>query len=435
MIMTENPKKNQILIIGGGRRGLATIEMLYEDDSIDIMTVVDINPNASGIKLAQRLGIKTDSDWEKYIENESPPDAILNLTDSHEIQKTLQEKVEDKKIEVMGNLTSKLLSSLLMERQIQAELYRVSQRITSNVGLDELMLLMLSACVKSTKTEGGIILLSDEITHRWEVKSNWGIKDDNEDILLDKVSKRLPEWSENNEAMPLFEEHKRENIPQEIKNTLCAPLRFRENIIGAIVVVKNDPDEKFTGNSRRLLSTFANQSAVAIENTLLYKKTQYLSITDGLTGLYNHRYFQEQMQIELSRAQRYDLNFSLVMIDIDNFKDINDTFGHLIGDELLKKMALHLKKTVRESDIVSRYGGDEFVVLLPETTKKGTLIVGERIKNSLIEKKIGGDIPVRASFGIAAYPDDGVYSQDIINKADSALYRAKEEGRNKVCVA
>lgn len=422
-------KNKQILIIGGGRRGLATIEILYEDDAYDIIAVIDKNSNASGIKLAQRLGIKTDSDWVKYIADTELPDAVLNLTDDYKLQKTLMGKVKGKKIEIMGDFTSQLLSSILMERQIQVELHRVSQRITSNIGLDELMVLILSSCVKSVSAEGGIIILFDETTHEWEIKSNWGIQDDIEGILLDKASEKLPGWPEKDEIISL------ESMSETVRSTLCAPLRSRDNITGAIIVTKNKPAKEFSNSSRRLLATFANHSAVAIENTLLYKKTQLLSVTDGLTGLYNHRYFQERMQIELSRAQRYDLNFSLIMIDVDNFKDINDTYGHLIGDELLIKVSLHLKKTVRESDAVARYGGDEFVILLPETAKKDAMVVGERIRVDLIERKIGGNIGVHVSAGVSAYPDDGVYSQDIIKKADDALYRAKQEGRNRTYAA
>ncbi len=423
----------KILIIGGGRRGLAAIEILNEDNAHDIIAVVDMNSNASGMKLAERLGIKTDTVWEKYIKSSDPPDAVLNLTDDDNIYNELLKSIEGKKIEIMGQYTSQLISSLLMERQVQAELHRVSQRITSNVGLDELMVLMLSSCVKSTKADGGMIVLYDESIREWVIKSSWGTNEDIENIILKEACRKLSSWPENDEVRELS--YGIDNVPDEIKNNLCAPLRSRRKIIGGIIIFNKKMIEVFSSSSKRLLSIFANQAAVAIENTLLYKKSQILSITDGLTGLYNHRYFQEQIQVELSRAQRYDLNFSLIIIDVDNFKQINDTYGHLAGDELLVKLSIHLKKVIRESDTVARYGGDEFVMLLPETPKEGAVIVGERIRKSLVEEKIGGNIPVYVSVGVAAYPDDGVYSQDIIKKADVALYKAKEDGRNRTYAA
>jgi len=425
--------ENKILILGAGRRGLATIEILNDDPEIEIVAVVDINPNASGIKLAQRLGIKTDSDWEKYIEGPEPPNAVLNLTDNSEIQKSLLEKTRGKDIEILGSVTQRLLSNLLVERQVQAELHRVSQRIASKIGLDELMVLILSSCVKSTKADGGIIILFNEVEKSWEIKSNWGIQDDIEEQLLAMVSEKLPVWLEKDEALPLAGIETDGGVP-ELETALCAPLRWRGEVKGAIIVV-NKTLKKFSAASQRLLSTFANQSAVAIENTLLYKKSQHLSITDGLTGVFNHRYFQEQLETELSRAQRYDLNFSLMIVDLDNFKDINDTYGHLIGDEVLRKVSFFIKKTVRETDSVARYGGDEFVILLPETPKKGAMIVGERIRKGISEIKVSGSVSVNVSLGLAGYPDDAVYSEDLVKKADKALYRAKEGGRNKICAA
>ncbi|MFH1415014.1 MAG: diguanylate cyclase [Elusimicrobiota bacterium] len=431
--MSEDNKKNRILIIGGGRRGLALIEILSEFSNIYIMAVVDKNPNASGIKLAQRLGIKTDSEWSKFLDEKDQPAAILNLTDNPAVLDDIREKVRDKGIEIMGDITSDLLSNMLMERQVQIELHRVSQKMTTEMGLDELMILMLSSCVKSTGADGGIIILFNESTWRWEIKSNWGIKEELLGPLLSEVSEHLPDWTEKDDNIIL--EYKDSDVPDTIKNNVCAPLLSRGNIIGAIIIIRYDKGSDFSVTSKRLLSTFANQSAVAIENTLLYKKTQKLSLTDGLTGLYNHRHFQEQMQVELSRAQRYDLSFSLIMMDVDNFKDINDTYGHPVGDEILIKVGKHLKKVLRESDMIARYGGDEFVVLLPETPKEGATIVGERIRSGLIDNKIGGDIVVCASIGISAYPDDGVYSQDIISKADNALYKAKQDGRNRTYAA
>jgi diguanylate cyclase (GGDEF)-like protein len=425
--------QQNVLIIGGGRRGLACVEILSEEKGINIVAVIDVNPNASGIKLAQRLGIKTDLVWEKYIENDSPPDTVLNLTDNEEIQKSLLEMTRGKNIEILGEITHRFLSNLLVERQVQAELHRVSQKIAANIGLEELLILILSSCVKSTKSDGGVILMQDEGTGEWGVKSNWRISDETGKVLFDRAYQRLSSWKEKEEAMPLLDDPS-QDAPPELKTALCAPLRSRGNIIGAVIVANNDCSKLFNPVSRRLLSTFADHSAVAIENILLYKKSQHLSITDGLTGVYNYRYFQEQLKTELSRAHRYDLNFSLIIVDLDNFKEINDTYGHLKGDEILKKASSFLKKTVRESDTVARYGGDEFVILLPEALKKDSQNVGERIRKG-ISGSLGADTPVYASIGVSAYPDDGVYAEDLIKKADSALYKAKQEGRNKVCTA
>lgn len=155
-----------------------------------------------------------------------------------------------------------------------------------------------------------------------------------------------------------------------------------------------------------------------------------LAMLDSLTGLYNRRYFRELIALEFTRLKRYLSFFSLLMIDIDNFKNYNDTQGHSAGDELLKKAAGIFKNTVREADTVCRYGGEEFVVTLPQTDKKGAEFLAERLR---VQTNLY--LPTTISIGVATFPDDAQDIEALIEKADAALYKAKQSGKNKCCVA
>jgi two-component system cell cycle response regulator len=155
-----------------------------------------------------------------------------------------------------------------------------------------------------------------------------------------------------------------------------------------------------------------------------------LAVRDGLTGLFNRRYFNELINIESNRLKRYPSVLSLLMLDIDNFKNYNDTQGHLAGDELLKGFGKLLKSSARASDIICRYGGEEFVIMLPQTDKKGAQIIAERLR-----VQVGLYLPTTVSIGVASYPDDAIELIKLVDKADGALYQAKKTGKNKWCVA
>ena len=155
-----------------------------------------------------------------------------------------------------------------------------------------------------------------------------------------------------------------------------------------------------------------------------------LATIDGLTGLYNRRYFKELINLEFGRLKRYASNLSLLMIDIDNFKVYNDTKGHPAGDELLKKVSDVFKSSLRETDIVCRYGGEEFVAMLTQTDKNGAQLVAERLRT-----QANLYLPTTLSIGVAAYPSDAQDISALIEKADVALYKAKQTGKNKVCLA
>jgi diguanylate cyclase (GGDEF)-like protein len=170
---------------------------------------------------------------------------------------------------------------------------------------------------------------------------------------------------------------------------------------------------------------------------MLYELTKKLSITDELTKVYNYRYLQSQLGVEVRRAERYRRPLSLIMIDIDNFKSYNDEFGHLRGDIALFEVAKIIQENCRSVDIVARYGGEEFVVILPETTDEGAKKVGERIRKAVSSHQFLGKQNKRTekftvSVGVSPYWD-GASQKEIIQKADEALYQAKRFGKNMVC--
>ncbi len=191
-----------------------------------------------------------------------------------------------------------------------------------------------------------------------------------------------------------------------------------------------------------LISAVANRAIEKIrlieENHDLIERLKELAIRDGLTGLYNHRHFHEVLAIELTRSSRHQRTFSLILLDVDFFKQYNDTHGHLEGDHLLSTLADLIRKNLRRSDIFARYGGEEFVVLLPETPNEDARTIAEEVRRRLENYPFkGGETQplgkVTISMGVATFPDDGIDASNLIKHADKALYRAKDSGRNLVC--
>ncbi len=216
-----------------------------------------------------------------------------------------------------------------------------------------------------------------------------------------------------------------------------APLHRDENVSGVLVLLSKRIDN-YPEDKKGPVLFLADLIAVALEKAKLYAETEALSIRDGLTNAFNHRYFQEKLSDELKRAQRTAAPFSLIMLDIDNFKKFNDEFGHQMGDNVLKHLSETVQKTLREIDVFARYGGEEFIIILPETDHEGASHVAEKIRELVeIRPLIAKDkqYVVTVSIGCATFPDNGTDKDSLIHAADKALYDAKKSGRNCVRAA
>jgi len=210
-------------------------------------------------------------------------------------------------------------------------------------------------------------------------------------------------------------------------------LRVAALRLGVEVVAEPWDDEELRARLQRAFS--AHEVLVTLASQV--GELQKLSVLDGLTLLHNHRYFQERLREEFRVAQRYDDALSLILVDLDHFKAFNHKYGHPEGDDALRKVARVLQQSVRETDLVSRYGGEEFAVLLPRTPLTGAITVAERIWKELGALRLGPDrtLQVTASLGLSGFPHRSVLSSDqLLLTADEALYQAKREGRNRICL-
>lgn len=209
-------------------------------------------------------------------------------------------------------------------------------------------------------------------------------------------------------------------------------LRIDRSTVGHLVChgIREEDKEKF--------HIIAHQCVLGLRRAHLYSKLQAMAITDGLTQVASRRFCLERLGEELERSKKFSYAFSVLMLDVDMFKGCNDTFGHLVGDAVLREVAKSIKENLRLIDLVGRYGGEEFLIILAETDKEGAKFAAERIRQAVESKKVHAydeDLHVTVSIGVASFPADAGTPQALIEKSDAALYLAKQSGRNRVVTA
>ncbi len=328
---------------------------------------------------------------------------------------------------------TRLYNKLTREIQETAVLYEVSRTFISTLNFDLLLQNILKRLVENFGYLNLAIFLVNKEKNKLELCSyiNYPEAVKNIDITIGVTgitghvaATKEMYYSPDVSKDPYY-------IPgvREAKSEVCFPLMIGERIIGVLDVESPEVDG-FTPDDIKILSTLSAQIAIALENARLYEEAKRLSLTDPLTELPNRRAFEIALETETKRAERYRRPFALLMMDLDNFKRYNDKFGHSAGDYILQKFSALMKETIRDVDFLGRYGGDEFVAVLPETDANFALVVAERIRKKIESENL--DPPVTISIGISVFPKDSRDKEKLIDLADHACYESKEMGGNRI---
>lgn len=344
--------------------------------------------------------------------------------ENHDLRVLIEKsRQSDEKIEYVTDFLNSIISVLDRKALSKTLLEKTLQLLNAEQG--SLMILdgeTSELVVEAYKS------LGDAVTEKMRIKRGEGIAG----IVLERGGALLVKDIESDPRV------RKENRPHyKTKSFISALINIENRLKGVLNVSDKVKGEAFNEADLNLLKSIIDNSAIAIERSFLYDETEELrklSITDPLTGIYNRRYLNRRLSEEITRYNRYKHPFSFMMLDLDRFKEYNDTFGHIAGDNLIKALAHITEKSLRAIDIAARFGGDEFVAIFPQTPKIDAIQITNRLKEqidiALTEHNI--DMPLTVSMGLATYPDDASSIMELIEKTDQALYLAKKGGGNRV---
>ncbi len=341
----------------------------------------------------------------------------------------------------------------MVEKQLQLEahiqdltdLIEVARTVVSTLELDQVLDTILSNARQFMDMPAGMLAVFHESSEQMVLHVHAGLSP--EFVRIDRWPTLGRGDAVTREAMADYSirschditktEHPDEELAREgIKAMVCIPLATHNRPVGVLYLYDNKARQL---KDRQIghLGVLASFAAMAIDNARLHSRTKLMALTDALTGLYNNRYFMQVFPHELVRARRYMKPLSIIMIDVDNFKKLNDTYGHPKGDQVLASLGNVLSGSLRAADFSFRYGGEEFAVILPETRLDGAFMVAESLREKIakgVTPMLGrnAELAVTVSLGVAGYPSDGTTTEQLLAHADACLYKAKRQGKDRV---
>jgi len=476
-----------IVIVGGSLRAASILRLLSEVDNIDVAAISCANATAPAMRLAEDLGIYATREMSELFQVPDL-DLIIDMSDDPSVHDALQSQ-RPASVEMIGSSGSELIWDLLVakkrgeeqeklfvelqvaydkirshERRLQSSkeaLERANEELESRLAeifftheffkaltsfssVEDVCSLIVDGANGILGAEISCVYLFERDDWTFRLRACQGRPEDafqpvvpvSETLLGQAFRDGIAQEAD---AALGSDSVRWVRIPDEVRSHAAVTLRSGDNVIG-VVAIASTAYRELTNAEMERLQVIGNQSSLSLQNALLHGELEKLSVTDRLTEMYNHGYFQQRLEEELGRAMRFNHRLSLIMLDIDDFKDFNDTYGHPRGDRVLQAVSSIIKRNLREIDVAARYGGEEFIVVLPETDAAGAMAVAERIRQSVEDYEFvgGDDIPPvhkSVSVGVAAFPGHATSPSRLIEAVDRAMYAAKRAGKNRVRIA
>lgn len=317
--------------------------------------------------------------------------------------------------------------------ELQRALTRFGETLRSTHDLEQLLNVIVETSMDHLRAKRGLLMLLTPNRDRLVVRVHRGLESVDFELKVGEglaghvVEHGAPLRFPNGEGMEPAEQE------PSFRTALMAPIFAEEISIGVLCLFDKDDEADFSEVDMATLLSLADQAGVAVENVFLHERARTLSVVDTVVGTWNRRYFHQRLEQELERHARFERPFSLLLVDIDDFKIVNDTYGHQRGDAVLIELVARVKQVIREIDVFARFGGEEFVLLLPETDADGGMRTAERMLQTVSSKPFEGKptLDITVSIGVAAYPGHGSNQETLVKAADFAMYKAKREGKNR----